>query len=289
MDPRSYPSDELFDRWSHEYGTTGVKTYELGMHTSNEDCIAVFREASMADRARMARFDEVERISPGSYETMQMFVSSMLLYPRVEDYPEPAYAVAELFKYFRQYGHGALTEDEPHSGVEVDEDQNVVHAGIPEHIVRDFRNARQAAKLVFEDPRYATFYRNIIIELATTNGILDPIAFDTLCRMPLGRLRDLVARTEQAHMLLRSEAFSLLDGIKDSRQRAEAAQRIDQIYATPLAALDEASRGATIPDVYVDDPEEVEDEVYTPDDSLPPNAPPPFSKADLLRDLEGST
>jgi hypothetical protein len=265
------------------------------MHPGNAGCVAVFREASLEDRACLARFEGIEEEAPGSFEVMRMFVGAMLLYPTVDDYPEPAYAVAELFGYFRQYGHGPVSVDEPHEGAEVDEETGEVYSpGLPEHIARDLRNARANAKKVFTDPRYTSFYRNLILDLATKNGVLDVRTYDYLWGLTPGRLRDVVARVEQAHMALRTQAFETLSTLPAGAQ-ADAAAHIDRTYATPMAALDEMSRGATIPEMFVDEPyDDDEEDTYQdpaeslsdlPPNGLPPNAP--FSKAALIREIEG--
>ena len=147
MDPYTYPSDELLNKWANRYGSTGLKIYDLDLHAANEGCVAVYRESSMAERVTLARFAEIEKEHPGSYETMRMFVSNLLLYPNIDDYPEPTFAIAELFNIMRQHGHGPLSNDEEFVGQEVVDDEIVI-PGLPSSMVKDIKTARTKPRIV---------------------------------------------------------------------------------------------------------------------------------------------
>lgn len=270
MDPYEYPGDEQLMRWSVRYGQTGVKLYTLDLYDENKDCIAVYREASMAERATLLRFEELNAEYPGSYEVMRMYVSTLLLYPNVDDYPHPAFAVGELYGRMKQHGHGPLQYLEKHLG------QSEEKPGIPEHIVGDIKAARKNAYSVFHSGQYGSFYTNMILELCTQDGVFDINLFDTLWRMSPGRLRELSANIEQVYNLYYKASLPNMAKIKNQKDRETYNERLVSKYQSPFTVLDVESNNTTVPTIEEPaleaQPDTVLSEPVTMAGELPPNS-----------------
>lgn len=243
-DPTEFPSDETFSKWLNRYGTTGVKTASLDGR--NRGCIAVYREMSMSERQVAARVSKMDEESPGSYDPMRMLVSTCLLHPTLDSYPVPYQAAMSLFSEIKQSGHGPKSDQENMIGPEGQQ------TSLPEHMVEEIAGARAAAKKAFEDPEFASVYKNIIVELAQNGDPqegLDPQTFDYLWRLPIGRLRDVAATLEQANLEIRKSAYEALENSSDlsSEQREERSKQIDLAHPNPWAQIDNMTGGATVP------------------------------------------
>lgn len=249
MNPREYPDDELIARWSADYGTTGVKFYELTLG-ENAGCVAAFREFTLTERTLLARLTPLAE--DGAFDLPRMMVSTALLYPSVDLYPNPVFAIFELYGYIRQYGRGPLEEDEP------------VHGSLPEHMVTDIRNARRAAHLIFEDSEHTTLYKDLVLALAIgMDGAVDPLILDRLWAMPPGRLRDLLATVEQSNHILLTEALA---------RKGVDRKLAQQTYRSPFAPLDTETGGATVPG-FEQTPTEPTAVESVSIGNLPPNLP----------------
>jgi hypothetical protein len=287
MDPTTFPDDTEIAKWTEEYGSTGVKTYMLEGHPENDGCVAVYREMSMRERAMLARLEEVEEEHPGAFDYMKMLVSTCLLHPTLESYPNETFAASELFNRLRQHGHGPLPEE--------DMTPEEAATQLPEHMIEDIRSARRVAKKAFEDGRYSSLYADLIVQLSTTTeGTLDIDLFDTLWGFSPGRIRDLAARVERARMDLREAQFNVLEEeVEDAEQRQQQAQQIDRRLPSPFTDIDDVSEGETIPESDDDEPggppdgEDggqvgAYDEKSVPDEELPPDTP---SRDDMIEGL----
>jgi hypothetical protein len=278
MDPREWPDDADYGKWTRRYGTTGVKNHLLegGQtgHPENKGCIAVYREMTMNERQLMARLRELNEENRNAFDTPEIIVSGCLLYPTLDAYPRPSWAAAELFPRIRQHGHGPLNAKE--ETVTEDEDKGA----LPRHMVEDFKSARSAAYDAFHDDRTASVYTDLIVTMASGEDGIDPQTLDYLWDLSPGRIRDLAARLEQAHADARREGKQYLQQADmEAEERQARAKRIEEVFDSPLAAIDAVVGNAATP---TDDDDE-EDNTTTsksPDqrrnegEELPPNAPP---------------
>lgn len=283
MDPTTFPDDTQIAEWTRRHGSTGVKTYVLDGHRENTDCVAVYREMSMRERAMLARLEEVEEEHPGAFDYMKMLVSTCLLYPTVESYPHPAFAATELFNRIRQHGHGPLPEEEM--------SPEEAATRLPEHMIEDIRAARRVAKKAFEDGRYGSLYTDLIVQLSTTTeGTLDVSLFNELWGLSPGRIRDLASRVERARMDLREAQFNVLEEeVEDAEQRQRQAEAIDRRLPSPFQDIDEVAEGETIPEgegktqAPADEAVGAYDEGDIPAEELPPDTPSHEELAEALR------
>jgi hypothetical protein len=283
-DPTQYPSDQQLAQWMEEYGTTGVKTTPVSGR--NQGCVAVYREMSMSERQVAARIAEIDEEAPGVYDRMRMLVASCLLHPTVESYPVPYQAVAELFQEIKNSGHSPKGPDEDMIGPdgepvgpEVAEEQEI--PVLPGHMVEDINAARRSVRSTFEDPRFSSIYRNVIIELSQTGDPtegLDPSTVDYLWRLPVGRLRDLAAVIERANLEIRQEAYQSLGAAENlsEDQKKQRSRQIDLAHQNPWQNVDRITGGAANPDVELGEEDE-ETEPDSPQDSgekkVAPNRP----------------
>lgn len=288
IDPRSFPDDTQIAEWTETYGTTGVKTYVLEGHPENKNCVAVYREMSMRERAMLARLEEVDEEHPGAFDFRKMLVSTCLLYPTVESYPHPAFATTELFGRIRQHGHGPLPEEEMTA--------EEAATQLPEHMIEDIRSARRVAQKAFEDGRYSSLYADLVVQLSTTTeGTLDIGLFNKLWGLSPGRIRDLAARVERARMDLRKAQFNVLEEeVEDPEDRQKEAERIDRRLPSPFADIDDISEGDTIPDRQKDQDSQPRggqdhvgayDEEKVSSEELPPDVP---SREETIEDLRAA-
>lgn len=264
MDPFAYPDDALVAEWSRLYGTTGVKFVELIEHPANAGCIATYRELSLAERQVLARLEILEEQAPDAFDVPRMAVQMALLYPTLDAFPQPVFAAGELYPRIKQHGHGSLDFEEP------------LYHGLPEHMVHDLRNARQAAQMVFEDPGFTSIYKDLIVLAATDQGRTDRNLLERLWRYTPGQLRDFLSVIEQVqHRILQ-------DVIKDPAFKGGAKERaqIAQFYESPFAQMDRQTQGVIIPHTPLsedDAPEVSNDPAPVPASTaggLPPNRPP---------------
>lgn len=271
--PTEWPSDGKYGEWARRYGTTGVKNYLLkggqAGHPENRSCVAVYREMTMNERQLMARLREMND-QGGNYDTPRIITSACLLYPTLDSYPRPAYAAAELFPRIRQHGHGPLGIEE--ETVTVDEDKGA----LPKHMVEDFKSARSAAYDAFHDDQTASVYTDLIVTMASGEDGIDPQTLDYLWDLSPGRIRDLAARLEQAHADARREGKKYLQQADmDAEERQARAKRIEEVFDSPLAAIDAVVGEAATP-TDEEEKSEAKTKTKSQDDSgdLPPNKPP---------------
>ena len=277
MDPREWPSDEQYGTWTRRYGTTGVKNHMLegGQtgHPENKGCVAVYREMTMNERQLMARLRDINEENNNAFDTAEIIVSACLLYPTLDAYPRPSWAAAELFPRIRQHGHGPLSAKE--KTVTTDESKGA----LPIHMVQDFKAARNAAYDAFHDDRTASVYTDLIVTMASGEDGIDPQTLDYLWDLSPGRIRDLAARLEQAHADARKEGKRYLQQADmDAEERKARAKRIEEVFDSPLAAIDAVVGDAATPDPDPEPEEDSEQQTPTPrrneDEELPPNGPP---------------
>lgn len=251
MGPGIYPDDKLVAKWSEEYGTTSVKFYTLILHPENEGFVAAFRELSLSERMFIAR---IEELNSDAFDLDMMITSQALLWPKLEDFPQPVFAAGELAARIKQYGHGPLTVDEPDT------------RGIPEHMAADIRNARRAGQRLFEDTSpHRSLYLDLVLSLCVRSGNVDLQLLDYLLRQPLGRLRDLLAATEQVYHLIYTES---------SKDPKIDKQILRNLYSSPFTGLDQQTEGATVPGFEAKEKSKLQESTSTYSSSgLPPNAP----------------
>lgn len=293
MNTTQFPDDERYMEWLNAHGSTGVKNYELNAHPSNRGHVAVYREMSMGERQILARLDSMEEDHPGAFDLQRMLVSSCLLYPSVEDYPKPPYAVAELYSRVRQHGHGPLEDGEEM----ITENKDM--GAVPEHVVEDIKSARDVAYDTFHAPEYGSAYKELVIELASDHeGQIDPQTLDYLWSLSPGRLRDIAARVEQVHADVRRQALRFLHRSNelDGEQKQARAEEIESNFASPWETIDQIVGDKATPDDEDDDGGggDGEDRKTTSEPvgkarsqdqegGLPPNRPPAEEE---IRDIE---
>lgn len=285
MDPFEYPPDEQTAQWAERYGVTGVKTYVLDQpngHPANRGAVAVYHEMSLAQRQLAYRLDKIDEEYPGALDVARMAVAGCLLYPTIDAYPHPPTAVEELLPRMMQHGHGLLDADED----VIPEDRE--EGGLPEHLIDDIVEAREAAYHVFHDGRYSSVYKDLILELATdADGEIDIQLMDRLWHMSPGRVRDLAAQVEQAHADIQKSALPQIRKNKDlSKEEKQArADRIKRVYTSPFMGIDRVVGNRATPghddenqDVKAPAPtkEEVQQQMTS---DLPPNRPPDMQAA----------
>lgn len=278
MDPTEWPSDEEYGTWTRRYGTTGVKNHLLkgGQtgHPENDGCVAVYREMTMNERQLMSRLRSLNDENPGAFDTPQIIVSGCLLYPTLDAYPRPSYAAAELFPRIRQHGHGPLSAQE--ETVTADEDRGA----LPLHMVEDFKAARSAAYDAFHNDRTASVYTDLIVTMASGEDGIDPQTLDYLWDLSPGRIRDLAARLEQAHADARREGKKYLQQADmEAEERQARAKRIEEVFDSPLAAIDAVVGESATPtgsdeSESRDEPQRGGPPQGKDDGELPPNGPP---------------
>lgn len=279
MDPFKWPPDDQIARWTERYGTTGVKTHVLEQsngHPRNRGAVAVYHEMSLAQRQLAYRLDKVDEKHPNAFDVSRMIVSGCLLYPTLDAYPHPATATEELLQRILQHGHGPLEEDE------VMHPENSEKKGLPEHMVDDILEARDAAYHVFKNARYSSIYKDLVFELATNaQGEIDIQLMDYLWGQSPGRIRDIAARLEQAHAEIQKEALPAIRGNKDldAEEKRARSKRIKSIYTSPFIGIDRIVGNRATPgyddeeqDVKAPAPTEAEKK-QAQSSGLPPNRP----------------
>ncbi|RME29033.1 MAG: hypothetical protein D6800_03200 [Candidatus Zixiibacteriota bacterium] len=251
MDPRAYPSDEQIWTWASRYGTTGVKIYELQTHPANAGCVAVYREMTLSEGLLLQRLKELERSAPGAYDVPRMLVSSCLLYPTVDSYPEPAFAVIELYGRIQTQGHGYLPEEDTDSLV-------------PEHIQKDIETARRVAGELLEGTEFSSIMAGFVLDLVSLHGPVDVALLDRLLQMTPGQLRDLVARMDVLHAHLQQAAAAALRK-NSGGNRAQAASRIEALFPRLFQRYDQMVQAEASPQTHPS--------INVPATRLPPNRP----------------
>lgn len=291
MNERAFtdPADVEIARWLKRCGSTGVKKYVLDSGP-NAGAVAWYREMSVSERLLLARIETITGEAPEAFDVERMIVGNCLLHPDLDDYPMPPLAAVELFGRIRQQSHGPLEEDEPLLGPPNDDEED---NGLPEHMVRDIRIAREEAQKLLTDGRYGTLYFNMALRLASRGGAPDPQLFDWLLGLTPGRLRDVASVVELAHGTLLQgalENLSKAEGAEPEKKRAEE-RRLRSVFFSPFDVIDESTGGSSMP--YADEPPEegpaaAEEDVpdYVRDEELLPDEPI-TSGAELRRVFEG--